>query len=96
MARRAETPVTTYVSVLQGLRWGSASAMELIAAIAERTRGRVMIHQSLAYKAIAYLVDHGLARRLAKSDRIAAIYQLTAKGTRVAAREAALLRRLFD
>jgi DNA-binding PadR family transcriptional regulator len=88
--------VTTYVSVLQGLRWGSASAMELIAAISERTRGRVVIHQSLAYKAIAYLVDQGLARRLARSDRIAAIYQLTAKGTRAAAREAALLGRLFD
>jgi hypothetical protein len=69
--------------------------MELIAAIAERTRGRVVIHQSLAYKAIAYLVDQKLARR-AKSDRIAAIYQLTAKGTRLAAREASLLRRLFD
>ena len=103
MARRAENPITTHVAVLQGLRWGRTSAMELLASIERRTHGYVRIHMGLVYKALDYLASQGLvrrtpapARRTAVHGRAAASYKLTAKGARVAARDGAELRGLFE
>jgi DNA-binding PadR family transcriptional regulator len=93
--RRTETPVTTHVAVLQGLRWGLSSAQELVVAIRRRTRGRVNIHTGLVYKTLSHLVDQALVRRLERVDGEAARYRLTTRGRRHAERERAALSRLF-
>lgn len=91
--RRTETPVTTTVAVLQGLRWGPESAQKLIVAIADRTRGHVNIHVGLVYRALGQLVDRKLVKKV-EGGR-AAMFALTAKGKTVAQREGAALARLF-
>jgi hypothetical protein len=93
--RRTETPVTTHVAVLQGLRWGRFSATEVIAEIDERTRGRVCIHIGLVYKTLGQLCDRGMVRRIVRPYGGAALYELTALGRRHAAKEGAALARLF-
>jgi DNA-binding PadR family transcriptional regulator len=93
--RRTETPVTTHVAALQGLRSGSSPAVALVALISKRTRGRVNIHPGLAYKALAQLIAAGLVRRLERPDRLAALYELTARGRKHAASEGAAIGRLF-
>jgi DNA-binding PadR family transcriptional regulator len=92
--RRTETPVTTHVAVLQGLRWGPSSAQDLIHDIDKRTRGRVHIHVGLVYKTLKQLTDRRLVRRGERPG--AAVYELTAQGRRHAMRDAAALVRLFD
>jgi DNA-binding PadR family transcriptional regulator len=94
--RRSETPVTTHVAVLQGLRWGPASATDLIADIETRTRGRVRIHIGLIYKALAVLLEKRLVRRTYWPDRVAQIFELTARGRTHAQREGDALRALFE
>jgi DNA-binding PadR family transcriptional regulator len=94
--RRSETPVTTHVAVLQGLRWGPASATDLIADIEERTRGMVRIHVGLIYKALAQLLERKLVRRIYWPERVAQIFELTARGRATADRDADSLRGLFE
>jgi len=95
--RRTETPVTTAVAALQGLRWGPSSAQALIAAIDARTDGYVHIHVGLIYKALDQLVQRGLVRKSVDAARPhgAAIYRLTAKGRTHSQREGQALGRLF-
>jgi DNA-binding PadR family transcriptional regulator len=97
-ARRSETPVTTAVAVLQGLRWGPSSAVDLVAAIGARTAGLVRIHVGLVYKALDQLVEAGLVRRggALAPPRWAAIFVLTARGRRRAERDARRLGDLFS
>jgi DNA-binding PadR family transcriptional regulator len=92
--RRTETPVTTHVAVLQGLRWGPSSAGDLITQVAKRTKGRVNIHVGLVYKTLKQLTDRGFVRRWARLGD-AALYELTPLGSRRAKQEAAALGRLF-
>jgi len=94
--RRSETPVTTHVAVLQGLRWGPASATDLIAFILDRTGGMVRIHVGLIYKALGTLLDKRLVRRISWPERVAQIFELTARGRAVAERDAECLRGLFE
>ena len=93
--RRTETPVTTHVAALQGLRLGPSPATELVALISERTRRRVNIHPGLVYKALAQLVDAGLVRRLERPDRLSALFELTARGRKRAIADGAAIARLF-
>jgi DNA-binding PadR family transcriptional regulator len=93
--RRTETPITTHVAVLQGLRWGRFSATDVIAEIDTRTRGRVRIHIGLVYKTLGQLTDRGMVRRVVSPYGGAGIYELTALGRRHATREGAALARLF-
>jgi len=92
--RRTETPITTAVAVLQGLRWGPSKAQALIAAIDERTSGYVHIHVGLIYKVLDQLITKGLVKRTDPPTG-AAIYQLTAAGKRQVKTEANALSRLF-
>jgi DNA-binding PadR family transcriptional regulator len=94
--RHEETPVTTPVAVLQGLRWGPASATDLIADIDERTGGRVHIHVGLIYRTLGDLLARGLVRRIYWPERVAQIFELTARGRSTAEREGDALIRLFD
>jgi DNA-binding PadR family transcriptional regulator len=96
--RRTETPVTTTVAAMQGLRWGPSSAQNLIAVIDARTSGYVHIHVGLIYKALDQLVQRGLVRRSVNPVRPhgAAIYSLTAKGKTHAKREGESIAALFD
>lgn len=88
--------MTTHVAVLQGLRWGPASATDLIAQIEERTQGMVRIHVGLIYKALAFLVEKRLVRRIHWPERVAQIFELTARGRTTAEREGNALRGLFE
>lgn len=92
-ARRTETPVTTHVAVLQGLRWGPDSAQNLIAAISDRTDGQVKIHVGLVYKALDKLVEKGLVKK--DGGARAAVYTLTSRGKTLAKNQGAALSRLF-
>ena len=88
--------MTTHVAVLQGLRWGPASATDLIADIEARTRGMVRIHVGLIYKALAQLLERKLVRRIYWPERVAQIFELTARGRATADRDADSLRGLFE
>ncbi len=79
---------------MQGLRWGTSSAQALVAAIDERTRGRVRIHPGLVYKTLDQLVERRLAKRQLQPGS-AALYALTALGRRRAESDAATIPRLF-
>jgi DNA-binding PadR family transcriptional regulator len=97
MGRRVETPVTTRVAILQALRWGRGSGLQLMAAIEERTQGRVRVHVSLTYRALWALEAARLIRKTPeRTPGGAQVWELTAKGRKLAEREAQMLGRLFS
>ena len=93
--RRTETPVTTTVAVLQGLRWGPSAAKALIATIGKRTSGYEQIHVGLIYKALDQLVVAGLVKKTQPVAHAAAVFGLTAAGKRQAKATGDAIGRLF-
>jgi len=56
----------------------------------------VRIHVGLIYKALASLLERRLVRRIHWPERVAQIFELTARGRAVADRDAEALRGLFE
>jgi hypothetical protein len=67
--RRTETPVTTHVAVLQGLRLGRSSATDLIGAI--ELVARRLVRRLVRPTGAAHYELTALGRRQAKSDAAA-------------------------
>jgi DNA-binding PadR family transcriptional regulator len=56
----------------------------------------VRIHVGLIYKALAQLLERKLVRRIYWPERVAQIFELTARGRATADRDADSLRGLFE
>jgi len=92
-----DTPLTAKGAILQALVSGHAFGLEIIERVADRTRGKIRLHQGSAYPALRALEREGLVRSWegapeeVRAGRPRRYYELTAEGLRTARGQRAVL-----
>jgi PadR family transcriptional regulator PadR len=96
-----EPPVNAKAALLQALTSGQGYGLELIDRVAEKTQGKIRLHEGSVYPALRALEREGLIGSH-RSDplperggRPRRYYELTAEGRRVATQQQKTALRLF-
>lgn len=96
-----EPPVNAKAALLQALISGPGYGLELIERVAQKTEGKIALHEGSVYPALRTLEREGLVRSYSsdpspeRSGRPRRYYELTAEGGRLATQQQTTALQLF-